>query len=516
MGAVNSFCTFDCETWAFKEDRLPQPLLWGFYDGTDYVEFEDTAEFAEFLGQRKITAYAHNGGKFDFHFLEKWFSEGVPIHVINGRIVKIKLGKAELRDSYSIIPRPLRDYKKDDFDYSVLEPEIWRDHREYISGYLKNDCIYLHELVSRQREEYGKSLTLAGSAMKVWVNNFQGPKEQQPKWLYDTFSPFYHGGRVESFFKGVYEKPFQVHDINSAYPFAMMNDHPAGGGFTIHRQIPAGLKGGAYFVQCEGISKGAFPCRAKTGLEFPNDDEKRTYHVSGWEWEAARDLNLFQGVIKKVYVFSGSVNFQPYVKHFFAEKAGCKEKGDKAGELLAKLYLNSLYGKYGANPEKYHEYILGPSVPDGDGWELSGELGGHILWQRPLPDHRRRFYNVATAASITGFVRAYLLRHLKAATGVLYCDTDCIISETFSGAVGKKLGEWAKEGDYVKGGFGGKKMYVLYKNNGDTKTASKGVNFSAKDIFRVASGEVLVHKKAAPSFSLKSGPRFIARKVSAT
>lgn len=512
----DSFCTFDCETWGFKAGRVPVPLLWGFYDGKDYVEFEKTAEFAEFLASRKITAYAHNGGKFDFHFLAPWFSEGVPIHVINGRLVKLKIGKAELRDSFSIIPRALRDYKKDDFDYSVLEPDIWQEHREYISGYLKNDCIYLHELVARQREQYGKSLTLAGSAMKVWTKGFNGPQEQQPKWLYDTFSPFYHGGRVECFYKGVFEKPFKVHDINSAYPFAMLQNHPAGGGFTISREVPIGAKGGEFFVKCEGVSQGAFPIRDKQGLSFPNDGEPRTYYISGWEWLTAKELGLFKGKVLQVYKFSGSVNFEPYVTHFFTEKAACKEKKDKAGELLAKLYLNSLYGKYGANPEKYHEYILGPTAPDGDDWELSGELGGHVLWERPLPQHRQRYFNVATAASITGFVRAYLLRHLHTAKGVLYCDTDCIMAEEFTGSIGKKLGEWAWEGDYIRGAFAGKKMYALQKCDGGEKLASKGVKISAKDIFAIANGKILEHKKDAPSFGLKSGPRFIARKVRAT
>jgi hypothetical protein len=513
---ASDFCTIDCETWGFKAGRLPVPLLWGFYDGQNYVEFESTREFAEFLSHKNVTAYAHNGGKFDFHFLAEWFSEGVPIHVINGRLVKLKLGACELRDSYSIIPRPLRDYKKDDFDYSVLEPETWRQHRAYISRYLESDCVYLHELISRQREAYGKSLTLAGSAMKVWLKGFNGPKENQPKWLYDTIGPFYHGGRVESFFKGEYNKPFVSHDINSAYPRAMMEAHPQGGGFTITRAVTKGALGGSYFVKCTGISQGAFPYREKAGLSFPSDDLPRTYFVTGWEWLTAQELGLFKGKVDLVYNFTGSVTFTPYVNHFFTEKAACKEKGDKAGELLAKLYLNSLYGKFGANPEKYREYMLGPSMPEGDGWELSGELGGHILWDRALPEHKQRYFNVATAASITGWVRAYLLRHIKSATAVLYCDTDCIVSETFSGKVGKALGEWSKEGDYTCGAFAGKKLYALQKSDGSFKIASKGVKITEKDIFALARGKIVEHKKDAPSYSVNGEARFTTRKIKMT
>jgi len=279
--------TIDCETWGFKAGRVPQPLLWGYYDGKNYVEFENTDEFADFLRNRNIIAYAHNGGKFDFHFLAPHFDEGEKIHVIHGRLVKVKMGMCELRDSYSLIPRPLRDYKKDDFDYSVLEPETWKKHRDYISGYLKNDCIYLHELVTRQNEDYGRALTLAGSAMKVWTGKFNGKNENQPAWLYTHFSPFYHGGRVECRTKGVVERPFMAWDIKSAYPFVMQRNHAAGGVFSTHHDIPEGKNPGQYFVKCEGVSKGAFPYREKTGLTFPDDDVTRVYHITGWEWETA-------------------------------------------------------------------------------------------------------------------------------------------------------------------------------------------------------------------------------------
>ena len=134
----------DCETDPFMPGRIPKPFAWGYYDGEQYQEFRSTLEFVEFLKEQPVICYAHNGGKFDWHFILQELEPYDDIMVISGRIAKCNIGLAECRDSYNILPVPLSAYKKDDIDYAIME-EDERDkpeNSEKISAYLKSDCVY--------------------------------------------------------------------------------------------------------------------------------------------------------------------------------------------------------------------------------------------------------------------------------------------------------------------------------------------------------------------------------------
>ena len=70
--------------------------------------------------------YMHNGGRFDINFLRPWLAP--EMRIINGRIVSCHLGEHEIRDSYSILPFPLKSYKKDDIEIDKLEAGARETH----------------------------------------------------------------------------------------------------------------------------------------------------------------------------------------------------------------------------------------------------------------------------------------------------------------------------------------------------------------------------------------------------
>lgn len=206
------------------------------------------------------------------------------------------------------------------------------------------------------------------------------------------------------------------------------------------------------------------------------------------------------------------------------------------------------YGKFGANPENYRTYGIVPrdqidaveeditlTLGRASGpWRRAGYIGAHRLVEGADPVSgesnpvESKFYNVATAASITGFVRAYLLRHIdrieRAGGRVLYCDTDSLV---FQGCdvkdvcpVSKTLGDWSHEGRFSHGAIAGKKLYAFYpEDGGKPKTATKGVRLDADAICRVADGEEITWNADAPLFSLlrrKEGVKFMSRRVRMT
>lgn len=515
----------DCETDPFKIGRVPAPFIWGFYDGFIYQEFSETKEFIEFVKKQEIIIYAHNGGKFDWHFIKEYIEPEQKIMVINGRLASFKIENCEFRDSYNLLPVPLAAYQKTKIDYNIFEKENRNkpENKREISAYLRDDCVFLFNLVSTFINDYGLNLTLASSAMKFWRKNFYtGKSFNSTKFFFEQMKPYYYGGRVECFQKGIINKNFSVYDINSAYPFAMKHMHPWGSEIKILDKLPK------YYEQCfiklACISNGAFPFREKTGLSFPSDNEKRIYTITGWELKTATELNLLKEVdILKVIKFCDMISFNDYVDYFYKMKAEQKN-GDKAKYLISKLFLNSLYGKFAANPMKYKDYWTIPAneianYQDNTNFVFTSMLGKETaIVEQPLPEEEQRFYNVATAASVTGFVRAYLLKYLKTAGNPLYCDTDSIahFGDESVFPVGEELGEWEKEGDFVKAAIGGKKLYAFVQKCGKSKIASKGVKLSEKDIFSVAMGENVVYNSEAPTFSIKDGVKFVTRNVKLT
>lgn len=512
--------TLDAETDPFKYGRAPKPFVWGLYDGEHYVDFwgdDCTAHLIEYLqDESDVIIYAHNGGKFDFFFLLLWLDPD--IFMINGRIAKATLfdGSIELRDSWLILPLPLSAHDKDTIDYSKMEREERDQHKNEILRYLKKDCVSLHEWVMNFRNQFGGKLTLASSAF-AQLKKTNYPLESTYEQFDSTFRNFYFGGRVQCFDTGFFSGPLKYVDINSAYPYAMTFRHWQGGNYVEHLKLPDPDKNGSWFADIEVKSYGALPFRHEGKLYFPDDGLTRRYFASGWEINAGLETaSLKIQKVHRVYKPMFTHTFTEYVDKFFAMKLDAEKKGDKTTRQFAKLMLNSCYGKFGQDGREFKKFRLcdfGEVPVDFPDWELHAETDFlKTIFERPDPIDR--FYNVATAASITAFVRAYLWKAIVNSDGVLYCDTDSLICRGFGGAVSDKLGDWGLEARVDEAYIAQRKMYALLTDTGEKKTASKGVRLSFEQIKEgVLSGVDILTEKDAPAFSLKYGARFFSRKT---
>ncbi len=463
-----------------------------------------------------------------------------PIMLINGRLVECKIGKATLRDSYALLPAPLSAFKKDEIDYAIFEKNQRNkpQNRVKISHYLKMDCVYLRELVTQFINTYGLHVTQAGAAMKTWLKmaDIKAP-HSKPQFFAD-FSKFYFGGRVEVFKSGHIKKPLVLKDINSAYPWAMMTPHPYGLSYTQSSNPKIEDLKATTFIEVECVSKGALPYRdEKKRITFPNDGMRRVYFAIGHEFIAAMEANLVSDIsLRKSYNFHDQKDFKHYIEHFYELRLKAKAKIElilagkcienldywKAQDLFAKLLMNSLYGKFGSNPENYGHYMFAPddfNIEDyaNDNYLPYAELDGVPVLCAPLEVDEMRYFNVATAASITSQVRALLLRTINQSSGVAYCDTDSILCEDFGGEEGKALGQWKHEYNIAESWIAGKKMYCLRKEKKDKdglyKIASKGVRLSAKEIKDMCDGKTVFHSPKVPTFSLRKKPDFTKRHV---
>jgi len=512
--------TLDCETDPFKNERVPKPFIWGWLtDAGEYLEFADTEKLVEHM--RSLTTrhivYAHNGGFFDYMFLQEHL-EADDIMLIKGRLAKARIGKCELRDSYLILPSSLASFEagKLEFDYTKLEEEVREEHMDEIREYLQADCEALMRIVQAFRAEHGDALTLATAAMKHWqrisdINEREGASGPN----YEMFEPYYYGGRCQLFVKPQTIREQLVYiDINSAYPHAMATlNHPTGGRIVIERSLDNVPEGTPYFVTFRGISYGHLPERDIVA-RYPFGEG--TYNVTSWEFETGLELGLIEvHEVLKVLYYEDSINFAPYVNHWFDKRKEAKEMGDKAQEKICKLFLNSLYGKFAANPKEYMKYTIQTDAPGEEWWPAERMQDGRAIWARYLERHEMYFYRLATAASITGAVRAKLMRALAQVEEPLYCDTDSILCRGLGSLtdVGKELGQWDIEMEPIEAHLAGRKLYALKDAKRNTKVSSKGAQLTYRDLEKLVQGKEVNWASEAPTMRLGRAPQFIHRTI---
>lgn len=528
----------DSETDPFEVGLIPAPFIWGVFHGYGdglYREFTDTDEFVDFVSEQDIIIYAHNGGKFDWHFLSHRFEPDTDLLIINGRLARFNIGKCEFRDSFNLMPVALEQYNKMDFDYTKMHKLYRDDHMDEIRTYLKSDCENLWNMVHGFEKEYGRHITQATAAMKFWNIRLKNKVPRSDSYFYDLIKPFYYGGRVQCFEYGDFTLDAQSIDINSAYPFAMLSPHP----YSIHPIEIDGKprelmdKWGPMFFTIECNAKGAFPYRGTNGsLYFPDDGERRIYQISGWELIAAIETDTADDILFISHMkFDETKDFSEYVNFFWNRRQEFKQRGDKGGEFYCKIFLNSLYGKFGMDPRKHKSYSLHRS---GDMKNLMDALTETqsiqnfkewLILSEQETTGKKRFYNLATAASITGFVRAMLWRSICNAERPLYCDTDSITAKAFGKEItlSKELGDWDLEYNYDRVIVCGKKLYAFHKRGESMdekkawKIASKGARLTYEDLIQIAAGQTVQFNNIAPTFSMsKPKPSFVSREIKAT
>lgn len=433
------------------------------------------------------------------------------------------------------MPVALEQYQKKKFDYTKMHKLHREHHMPEIREYLESDCVNLWNMVDGFVSEYGYHITQASAAMWFWRYRLKNKVPRSGPEHYDKFKPFFYGGRVQCFEYGDIRGDFVSVDINSAYPFAMLSQHP----YSLDYDQKPGKprkgrdKWGPMLFVVECTARGCFPYRGTNqNLYFPADDETRVYFVTGWELLAAIETKTIDDwIILEHYDFAEYKDFSEYVNYFWDLRQQFKADGDHGGEFYCKIFLNALFGKFGQDIRKFKTYTLkhrseiphliatmqdGERIQDFREWAILCENAG---------TGRGRFYNLPTSASITGFVRAMLWRTICGATRPIYCDTDSITAESFGDDVtlSSELGDWGIEYEYDRVAICGKKLYAMHvKGKPDNsknawKIASKGARLTYKELIRIAAGKIVKYKNIVPTFSMsKENPTFVERDIKAT
>lgn len=509
----------DLETDPFKHNRVPMPFAAGFFDGDTYHQTwgdECVAQMLDYLREYPVPLriYAHNGGRFDFWYMQEAIQN--PLMFIKNRLVKAAfLDRHEIRDSYSAIPVPLRDYKKDETDYSTFEYGIRDKYRKSIGLYLQHDCEYLYELLSDYTGEFGTALTMGSAALKELKKVH--PQLHNTPWHDAEFRPYYSGGRVQCFERGIIKGAFNFYDVNSMYPFVMAErEHPLGGEYATMRRLP---DSGVYFADITAWSNGALPLRdSKGALRFPIGEHR--FQACSHEIHTALELGYLK--VRKVHRVEKCLktqSFGEFVRKFADRKIQYERNGNASMRLFMKLVMNSSYGKFATDPTKFRDAELFDTLEEMTtaGCKFAGMFGTRLLGDKPSKIKAYQYHDVAVAASITSASRAELLTGIARATRPLYCDTDSIIAEGLDMPQhATALGAWKNEAAADEVCIGGKKMYAAFLNGVGVKKASKGVLLDYSKIRAIAGGETVESFIDAPNLRVGKNAKFISRTIAQT
>jgi hypothetical protein len=528
----------DSETDPFENGLVVAPFAIGFDTGDRYVDFwgDDcvdqffaylatlTAEGYEFI------IYAHNGGKFDFFFFLDYLDVEQSPLIMGGRLVKIMFACQEFRDSYAIIPQALGAYQKDEIDYSKFTRDRRERHKAEILKYQRSDCSYTRELIIGFHEMFGDKLTIASAALSM-LNSFHGFEKIRDEGFDDRFRNYYYGGRNQCFETGYLEpspnKEWRVYDRNSMYPAEMRNTlHP----ISNRPEFQVSITDETDFAYIEAINNGALPMRAENGgLDFTVNHGN--FFATIHEINAGLETGTLEILrVHHAWKFDRKGTFAEFVDHFYGLRLEADAQGDLLRKTLYKLCLNSPYGKFALNPRKFKQWAMTvgeipqpqATAAEPEGWSLHSQSGDMFIWCRPSP-RKGGFYNVATAASITGAARANLLRNIALADRPIYCDTDSIICEGFRGELDERtLGGWKLEASGDRAAIAGKKLYTVFNESEllasgkAIKKASKGVNLTPAEIVAVCNGQEIVYQNPVPNFKLDGSADFVSRRIKRT
>jgi hypothetical protein len=405
-------------------------------------------------------------------------------------------------------------------EYELLHREYseltWSFKEEAIK-YCKLDCQSLHEVIVKFNELIFKefkvnihqSLTLPSLAMRIYKVHFMPANSiyQIDNEIEQAIRQSYSGGAVDVYIphnrKSTLSKQLTklfYYDVNSLYPTVMANmPMPFG--------KPVAFEGNIRLVEPDAF--GVFYCNITSPalLEHPILQRKikgrgtvaALGSWTGWISSVEMDNAMKFGYtfeILKGYEFETGDLFSGYVNKMYS----LREEYPKphAMNLIAKLLLNSLYGKFGMKMERTIVDIFNLNL-DADKLALRKlldtvaesiqdhvELGNnkYLFVRTALSDimNEDTFHgsdvNIAIASTITAGARVYMSAFKNNPSyNLYYSDTDSIVidRQLDEKLIGSKLGQLKLEHTISKAIFLAPKVYGFIDVDGNEVIKIKGV-----------------------------------------
>lgn len=376
--------------------------------------------------------------------------------------------------------------------------------------YSKQDSISLLDSIIKARalylEKYNVDIakTLSTSSLSLIIYRHKFQKDSIPTLTRDLdtiIRSSYYGGSSD-YYK-LHGKILKYYDVNSLYPFVMMNDMPLD---FIGEVDGKNIK----LKDCFGFLEVIVRCpdNIKTPLLLHRHDGKVMHPKGVWKGvyfseEIKKVVEYGYSVeIIKAYQFTRHKIFSDYIKHFYDEK----KNSTGARRFIAKLHLNTLYGIFGRKINTLKTIIAKKSeiwnivtkfpvkniveigndltlllVHNNLEFDIINKLNIELDMDLFKQTQNKVKTNVAIASAITAYARMVMMIY-KTLPGitVYYTNTDSIFTDKSipSEYVGLEIGQLKDEldGGYIKEAyFFGIKQYAYIDHENNIKSVFSGI-----------------------------------------
>ena len=424
--------------------------------------------------------------------------------------------------------------------------KVWSFKEESIK-YCQLDCLSLHKVLTQFNElifsefklNVHKPLTLPALAMKIYKSNFMpkdsiyqltGDVEQNIRESYtggavDVYIPH---NRITSFFRNVTAifKKLYYYDVNSLYPFVMANSPmPIG--------KPVAFEGDIRLVEPNAF--GVFYCNITSPgyLKHPILQRKIKGHgtvagLGSWTgWISSMEMDNavkfgYTFEIIKGYQFEQGDLFSSYVNKLYNLRMEYAKTHPM--NLIAKLLMNSLYGKFGMKLERTLVNIFNLNLTT-DKIALKAlldKVGESIQDHVDLGDNKYLFVrstvsnileedsyhgsdvNIAIASTITSAARVHMSYFKNNPLfNLYYSDTDSAVVDRQINPkmIGSALGQVKLEHTIKKAVFLAPKVYGLVDVEGNEVIKIKGITNEITSTVHINDLEQLLYQDANRVFN---------------
>lgn len=422
-----------------------------------------------------------------------------------GQFYQIKLHfKANVtvtfQDSLKVLPFPVRKIAED-FNLPVLKGDI--DYDKYdindtVLEYVFNDVKIVALALAELKAQGLTYMTTASCAYHNFSESFSMMYSFFPVLDEDfliRYREAYRGGRsqVNPIYENVVLHNVKRYDVNSMYPYVMHDmELPYGIPHKINKR--GTYKFELYKIHCTfSLKEGHLPTLLKKNVMFGDGSyyvdcpEVETLYISNIDFELfERHYNIHTIIFEEMWGFNTcSFIFERYINKWYK----VKNENTGAKRVIAKLMLNSLYGKFGSNCKGKSK------IP-----YLNEE--GILSFNNSEEQNMRKYY-LPMAIAITSYAHK-ILDDAIVATGYnnfVYCDTDSVHT---LGTLPKDmcdntiLGKFKLEGTELTSKYVRQKTYVFTELNKkgdivynitcagmDDKTKKLALDTYGDDIFKV-------------------------------
>lgn len=547
--------TLDTETYNGLAGGIKRIAVYDGQSITYGFKFSDIEPYLiEQAKKFRIHIYIHNM-EFDARKMPELFNEKKVIwdksFILNGKVATIATKHYIMHDSFRLLPMSLKKLSEGfNITHSKLDlwtevekayPKRYKDIVDFLDRCDVNDELYLRYLgydVISLYEILQKLIEISGIPLKDFVKRVstaslsrylfkKGWKDKKFMTLqgdslvsdFDTLCSYnytndsdaeeflrgsYCGGRVEVF-KMILDKKGYHYDINSLYPYCMLQELPVGKPLHYYNKDIAkeyfnnwcNDKKGYGFLSClvnipfQSIP----PLPVKMGkLTFPTGIIYGTWTFEELDFAVNNCGVKILDYYEVIFYRRTFPVFRKFVETFYKLKEEAAESHNEALRTFAKLILNCGYGYTGMRRDDKTQLKDYSMLEQFEHIVYANERMGYI----EVPSEIKAAYiQVQIASAITSKARLRLLKALKAAEKigqVYYCDTDSIVLDKPLPDIfidDFEIGKFKLESQPERGIFLKPKVYAELFETG-TNIKFKGVSRETQQSMNISDYEYLL------------------------